>query len=98
MSVVAAIVLFAVIWFMTFLIVLPIRLKTQGDVGKVTRGTHAGAPDNPRIGQRAKIATVIAAALWAVIAGVILSGAVSVRDFDWRDVMGAPPGEDAGNG
>jgi len=98
MSVVAAIVLFAIIWFMTFLIVLPIRLKTQGDVGKVTHGTHAGAPEDARIGLRAKIATAIAVPLWAVIVGIIVSGAVSVRDFDWRDVMGAPSGESAGNG
>ncbi len=33
MTITAALVLFSVIWFMTFLIVLPIRLVTQGDEG-----------------------------------------------------------------
>ena len=33
MSVTSAFVLFAVIWFLTFLIVIPFRIKTQGDLG-----------------------------------------------------------------
>ena len=44
MSIISAIVLFAIVWFMVFFIALPIRLKTQGDVGEIVPGTHAGAP------------------------------------------------------
>lgn len=43
MSVASSLVLFAVIWFMALFDVLPLRLKTQGDVGKVAPGTPAGA-------------------------------------------------------
>ena len=43
MSITSAIVLYAVIWFMVFLIVIPIRLQTQGDVGRIVPGTHAGS-------------------------------------------------------
>ena len=43
MGITAALVLFAVIWFMVLFITLPIRLQTQGDVGEVTPGTQAGA-------------------------------------------------------
>ena len=35
MGITSAIVLFAVIWFMTFLIVLPLRMQTQGDAGDI---------------------------------------------------------------
>ena len=35
MTVVSALVLLAVIWFLVFFIVLPIRLETQGDRGEV---------------------------------------------------------------
>ena len=45
MSVTSAFVLFAVIWFLTFLIVIPFRIKTQGDLGVVLKGTQAGAPE-----------------------------------------------------
>ena len=84
----SAIVLFAVLWFLTFLIVLPIRLKTQGDVGHIVPGTHAGAPHEPQLKKRALITTAIAAVLWCIIAGIILSGAVTVRDIDIFGRMG----------
>ena len=44
MSITSALVLFVVIWFLTFLVVIPIRLKTQGDVGEIVPGTMAGSP------------------------------------------------------
>ena len=81
----SALVLYAVIWFLTFLVVIPIRLETQGDVGEVVPGTHAGAPERHFLKQKAWITTAAAAVLWAIIAGVILSGAISVNDFDWFD-------------
>ena len=44
MTITSAFVLFAVIWFLTFLIVIPFKIKTQGDLGAVAKGTQAGAP------------------------------------------------------
>jgi len=87
MSITSAIVLFAVIWFLVFLMVLPQRLKTQADTGDIVPGTHASAPENPDIRRKAKITTAITAVLWAVLAYIILSGAISVRDFDWMGVL-----------
>jgi predicted secreted protein len=84
----SAIVLFAVIWFMTFLVVLPIRLKTQGDVGQIVPGTHAGAPHEPQLKKRAWITTGIAAVLWCIIAGIILTETITVRDLDFFERMG----------
>ena len=46
MGITSALVLFAVIWFMTFLIVIPFNIETQGDLGDVVEGTQAGAPEN----------------------------------------------------
>ncbi len=86
----SAIVLFAVIWFMTFFIVLPIRLKTQGDVGEVVPGTQAGAPHEHNLKKKALITTAIAIVLWCVIAGIILSGLITVRDIDWFHRMSTP--------
>ena len=40
MGITSALVLFFVIWFLVFLVVIPIRLETQGDVGEVEPGTH----------------------------------------------------------
>ena len=82
MSIVSAIVLFAVIWFLTLLIVLPLRLETQGDRGEITPGTHAGSPADPQMKKRFLITTLIAFALWVVCVTVILSGVITIHDLD----------------
>ena len=56
MGIVSGIVLYAVIWFMTLLIILPIRLQSQGDAGQVVPGTHSGSPANPQMKKRFIIA------------------------------------------
>lgn len=87
MGITSALVLYSVLWFLTFLIVLPIRLKTQGDVGDIVPGTHAGAPHEPQLKKRALITTAVAAVLWVIIAYIIISGTVTVRDLDWFNRM-----------
>ena len=74
MPITSALVLFAVIWFLTLFIVLPLRLQTQGDVGKIEPGTHAGSPENPQMKKRFMVTTVVALVIWAVVAGTIISG------------------------
>ena len=95
MAITSAIVLFAVIWFMTFFVVLPLRLTTQGDAGSVVPGTHAGAPENLKLKPKLLWTTGIAVVLWIVIAGIILSGVISVADFDWFN-RGSPRGGGTG--
>ena len=90
MSATAAIVLFSVIWFMVFFIMLQLPQKTQGEAGDVVPGTHKSAPADPQIGRRARITTIWAICLWAIIAGVILSGRITVRDLDWFGRMSPP--------
>lgn len=83
MSITSGLVLFSIIWFMVFFVVLPLRLTTQGEAGEVVPGTHSSAPADPQIGRKARITTIWAVCIWAVVAGVILSGAISVRDLDY---------------
>ena len=78
MSIVSAIVLYLVLWFLTFLVAIPIRLKTQGEAGKVVPGTHAGAPEVHNLKKKAVITTLVALALWAAIAASFLSCIVTV--------------------
>ncbi|WP_170478505.1 DUF1467 family protein [Ruegeria arenilitoris] len=87
MTITAALVLFAVIWFLTLLVVLPVRIKTQGDLGDIVPGTHAGAPEVHHLKKKIWITTGISLVLWAIITGVILSGLISVRDFDWLNQL-----------
>lgn len=89
MTITAALVLFAVIWFLTLLVVLPVRIKTQGDLGDIVPGTHAGAPEVHHMKKKIWITTGVSIVLWAIIAGIIVSGVISVRDFDWLNQLEA---------
>lgn len=89
MTITAAIVLFSVVWFMVFFIVLPLRFVSQGDAGQVVPGTPKSAPAGDVVMRKAKITTVVAILVWGLLYAIILSGWVSVRDFDINDVMPA---------
>ncbi|MEM1374951.1 MAG: DUF1467 family protein [Pseudomonadota bacterium] len=89
MGITSAIVLYAVIWFLTLLCVIPVRLETQGDRGEIVPGTHAGSPVNPQMKKRFLITTAIAAVIWIIVAGIIFSGVISIRDIDFFERMTA---------
>ena len=74
---------------MVLFIVLPFRLETQGDVGEITEGTHAGSPSSGfSMKRKTKITTLWAIVVWVVIAGVVISGDIGVRDIDLFNRMG----------
>lgn len=87
MAITSAFVLFSVIWFMLFLMILPMRLKTQGENGDVVPGTHASSPENPQIKKKAKITTAITLVLWAIICYLIIFDVVTARDIDWMGML-----------
>lgn len=88
MGITSAIVLYAVLWFLTLLIVVPIRIKTQGDLGEVTPGTHAGSPEVHHLKTKIWITTGVAFVIWAILVTVILSGLITIRDLDVFNRMG----------
>lgn len=94
MSIVSALVLFAVVWFMVLFVVLPIRLETQGDVGEKVGGTHAGSPaSNFSMRRKARITTYVSVPIWGLLVVIILWGGISVRDLDMFNRMEAPASE-----
>lgn len=78
----SAFVLYSVIWFLTLFIVLPLRLTTQGEAGRVVPGTPESAPANPQMKRRLIVTTVAATAIWGLAVWVILSGAITLADLD----------------
>ena len=88
MSFVSALVLFTVIWFLCFFVVLPMRVSSQEEAGKVSPGTPPSAPANPLLQQKIKWATIAAVLIWIPIAAVIWSGIVSVSDIDFFNRWG----------
>ncbi len=88
MNLTGGIVLFAVIWFLVFFIALQIRPRSQAEAGEVVPGTPAGAPAELRMKRKVVATTMFAIVLWSVIASLILSGAVGLRDIDWFGRLG----------
>lgn len=83
MSIVSAIVLLAVIWFLTLFVVIPITLETQEEAGEEVEGTHAGAPSSRFSMKRtAGLTTLWALGIWGVVTAVILWGGITVEDID----------------
>ena len=82
MTITAAIVLFAVIWFLTLFVALPIGLRTQGEEGDVTPGTPSSAPANPRMRRKFLWVTLITLAIWLPLCAFLIWGGISVRDID----------------
>lgn len=83
MGIVSGTVLFAVIWAVTFFVVLPFRVQTQGEKGDVTPGTPSSAPETHNLKKKALITTAVASVIWILIAATILNGWITVEDFDW---------------
>ena len=88
MSITAALVVFAVTWFMVLFLVLPVKMQSQAESGVVVPGTHAGAPADFRLGKRLAITTLIALPLAGLICAVIISGVISISDFDLLERFG----------
>ncbi|MEM6483190.1 MAG: DUF1467 family protein [Pseudomonadota bacterium] len=93
MAIASGIVLFLVIWFLTFLCILPIKIVTQGEAGTTVPGTHDGSPEHHHLKRKFVITTLITIVLWSVAAYIIISGAITVRDIDFFNRMGPAPGE-----
>jgi predicted secreted protein len=91
MSITAAIVLFAVTWFMVFFVILPLRITSQAEAGKVVPGTPRSAPAGDVVGRKAKITTGIAIVIWVMLYLTITSGWITMRDIDFMGRMGPAP-------
>jgi predicted secreted protein len=78
----SALVLLAVIWFMVLFVVLPLNLRTQSESGRVVPGTPGSAPTDPQLGRKARIVTLVSLPIWVVACTVIITGVITVEDFD----------------
>ena len=88
-----AIVMYVVLWFIALFIILPRGQKTQIERGEIEPGTPGGAPAEINMPRKFLIATIAAAVLLALYAGVTESGILTLQDFDflYPDSFKEPP-------
>ena len=79
MGITAAIVVYAMLWFLTLFLVLPFRNRTQGEAGEVVPGTPSSAPEDAQMWKTARLVTIIATVAFVVVAGIIMSGVISMN-------------------
>ncbi len=82
MTITAAIVTFATLWFLVLFCVLPVRFQSQGEVGQVVPGTPSSAPADAQIGRKAKITSAITVVLFGVIYAIVTSGVITRDNMD----------------
>ncbi|MEM9249412.1 MAG: DUF1467 family protein [Pseudomonadota bacterium] len=91
MQVTSALVLLAVIWFTVLFVVLPMNIRTQGEAGDVVPGTPKSAPSDPQLKRKAKLITWISLPIWAIACVIIVTGTITVDDFDLYKRFGPAP-------
>ena len=82
MTITAALVLFSSIWFMVFFCVLPLRFKSQAQMGGVDPGTPRSAPAEAMIKPKAQLTTLITIVIFAILYLLITSGRWGIADLD----------------
>ncbi|HLY04376.1 MAG TPA: DUF1467 family protein [Rhizomicrobium sp.] len=70
---------YAILWFLALQILLPIGIKSgEGVVAAESGAGDPGAPHNPQIGLKVLVATVAAAAIWAIFYALVLLKVVDI--------------------
>ena len=67
MSLVSALAIYFIIWWLVLFIVLPFGVRSQHEAGDVTLGTEHGAPERPQLARKFAITTAIAAIVFAAV-------------------------------
>ncbi len=89
MTITGAIVLFAVIWFITLFIVLPQNMRSQADDGEIVPGTPASAPSNPDLKRKFLLTTIVTVVLWLIVMGVIVFRVITLDDINFYGPSGS---------
>ncbi len=96
MTITAALVVFSVTWFLVFFVMLQLGTVSQGEAGTVVQGTPRGAPAGHVVARKARLTTVIAAILSALIIGIVTSGWISIDDIDIFNRGASAPADGTG--
>lgn len=92
MTITAALVVFATVWFLVLFCVLAIRFESQEEAGEAVAGSpKSAAPAAFSIKRKAWITTWVTAALWVVIYLIVTSGWITIDNMDVFGIMDRVP-------
>ena len=67
MSLISAVAIFFIIWWLVLFVVLPFGVRSQQEAGDITLGTDHGAPERPQLARKFAVTTAIAAIIFAAV-------------------------------
>ena len=79
MTIGAALVLLAVIWFMVLFVALPLGIKSQDEDGEVVPGTPPSAPTDPKLRKKILWVSITSLVIWAICAYVISNRLITLE-------------------
>ncbi len=81
MSLVTAIAVYFIIWWVTLFVILPFGIRSQQENGAVSEGTDPGAPIAARLWIRLIWTTIVSGIVFAVFAVVYIKRWVTLDDM-----------------
>ena len=91
MSLVSAIAIYFIIWWLVLFMVLPFGIRNAHEAGEtVEEGNEPGAPTNPRLVQKAVITTILATAAFSVFYLAVTRGWMSLDSLPFYNTMPNP--------
>ena len=82
MSLISALAIYFIIWWLVLFAVLPIGVRSQSEEGDIVLGTEHGAPIRPMLVRKAIITTIIAGIVFACVYLVF-----AVLEFSLEDLI-----------
>ena len=82
MGVTGSIIVYVMIWWIVFFSVLPLGIQSNKEAFKETlEGNDPGAPNNPKIGKKFLITTIITSILFIMIYYLVNNSFFNLRNF-----------------
>lgn len=81
MSLVFAIAIYFVVWWIVLFAILPFGVTTQEEAGEVVPGTAESAPAAPNLKPKLIATTIVATVIFAIIYWLVAGGSVTLDDF-----------------
>ena len=82
MGITGSIIVFVLIWWMIFFSVLPVGIRSKKEKFKEgIDGIDPGAPNNPKIGKKFLITTIITSLIFSVIYYLVKFNLLNLREY-----------------
>ena len=82
MGITGSIIVYVLIWWMIFFSVLPVGIQSKKEQFKERiEGIDPGAPNNPKIGKKFLITTIITSVIFIVIYYLVRFNLINLREY-----------------